>query len=100
MVEGRGTKIILGIAITLALALVGFPLYQTFIGEGEIGTVVLFAFISIVIIGLVKLGISTTDTRLDLNNFIPIVLMIGTPIVVLFLIDKWGIKHFLEELRI
>lgn len=92
--ESRTTKLILALVIIVALGLVGFTLYQAFTGVGEIGTVVLFLFISIIAIGLVKLGISSNDTKLDLNNFVPLLLMISTPIVLFFVFDKLGIKIF------
>lgn len=94
MVESRTTKLILGLAIIIAIGLIGFTLYQAFTGVGEIGTVVLFLFISIISIGLVKLGISSNDTKLDLNNFVPLLLMISVPIVLFFVFDKLNIKIF------
>lgn len=94
MAEGKGAKFILGLSIAVVVMVIGFLFYQTYVGDTEIGTVFLFLLLGITAIGLVKLGISTSDTRLDLNNFIPVIILISAPIVLLFLLSKLGINLF------
>ena len=94
MVEGKGTKLLLGLVIAIVTGLIGFSLYQTYIGEGEISSTFLFLFLGIVSVGLVLLGIATRESKMSLDTLIPLILMIGTPIVVLFLLPKLGIHLF------
>ena len=94
MVEGKGVKLLLGLVIAIVVGIIGFSLYQTYIGKGEISSTFLFLFLGIVSVGLVMLGIATREAKMSLDTLIPLILMIGTPIVILFLLPKLGIHLF------
>src|SRR3990167_8494881 len=94
MAEGKGTRILLGIAVAVLVAVVGFSLYQAVTGNSSINQVIVFIFLGIMAYGLINAGLFAREKTLDAENFILIVLMIGVPIAMIFLLKSFGFDLF------
>lgn len=90
----KGTKFIIGLALAIILAIVGFSLYRNFTGVSEINQTLLFVWVSFIAFGLVLAGLASRDKTLSFENTFIILLLIGVPIAVLIWLPKYGINLF------
>lgn len=94
MASDKGKKLIIGLAVMVLIAVVGFSLYQTFTGNSSIGQTFVFILLGLAAFGMVRFGIATNDRSLSMENFISLLILIGAPITLLILLPKIGINLF------
>ena len=73
----------IGLAIMLVIAVIGFSAYRAFTGESSISQTVVFAFLGLTALGLVRAFIASGEQKLTVEDFLFVIILIGMPIVVL-----------------
>ncbi len=94
MAQDRGTKFIIGLVVMLAIAIVGFSLYQSITGVSKITQPIAIGLLTLSALGLMRFFIASGEKTLTFEDGISALILVVAPIAALFLLPKIGINLF------